>query len=176
MSIPIFATQPSYQARLPRSGFDRHSGRQPELDQFAIAFTGSLAGSVPRAAASVLHVRVDFDSVSGINHGEPASRVVSQSLPYTDLKSYLERKSGFHLSFDICHWPTTVRERVSTADAIAVIGVPVVDDERRAERRGAHGRVTTVERRNGAMNDFGFDTSVGQQQHTTNPPHIAAPD
>jgi hypothetical protein len=69
---------------------------------------------------------------------------LSQSLPYTDLKSDLERKSGFYLSFDICHWPTTVSVRISTADAIVVIDVPVVDDERRTVRRGAHGRVTTV--------------------------------
>src|SRR5215470_872969 len=65
---------------------------------------------------------------------------------------------------------------ISTADAIVVIGVPVVDDECRAERRGAHGRVTTVGRRNGAMNDFGFDHGVGQRQRATDLPHIAAPD
>ena len=56
-----------------------------------------------------------------------------------------------------------MRERISTADAIVVIGVPVVDDERRAERRGAHGRVATVERRIRAMTDFGFDPGVGQK-------------
>ena len=65
---------------------------------------------------------------------------------------------------------------ISTADAIAVIGVPVVDDEGRAERRGAHSRVTAVERRIRAMADFSLDHGVGQQQHTTDPPHIAAPD
>jgi hypothetical protein len=64
----------------------------------------------------------------------------------------------------------------STAGAITVIGAPVVNDQGRAERRGAHSRMTTDKRRIRAMNDFGFDPGVGQQQHTTGPPQIAAPD
>src|SRR5262249_60131854 len=59
---------------------------------------------------------------------------------------------------------------------IAVIGVPVVDDEGRAERRDVYDRVTTVEGRNRAMIDFGFDPGVGQSQYATVTLHIAAPD
>jgi|SRR5215470_4488831 len=60
------------------------------------------------------------------------------------------------------------------AGAIAVIGVPVVDDEGWAERRDAHDRVTTIEWRNRAMIDFDFDPGVCQSQYATVPLRIAA--
>src|SRR5262245_46261353 len=62
------------------------------------------------------------------------------------------------------------------ANAIAVPGVSVVDDENRAERRDTHDRVTTVERRYRAMIDFGPEPGVGQSQNATVSLHISTPD
>ena len=49
---------------------------------------------------------------------------------------------------------------ISTADAIVVIDVLVIDDQGRAVRRGARGRVTADDRSVRTITDFSLDPGV----------------
>src|SRR5262245_36092816 len=63
----------------------------------------------------------------------------------------------------------------STADAIVVIDVPVVDKKGWAMRREADDRVAAVGRRNRAVIDHGYDSGVKQRQCATGSQHFAPP-
>ncbi|MGH9766567.1 MAG: hypothetical protein ACREAB_03960 [Blastocatellia bacterium] len=52
----------------------------------------------------------------------------------------------------------------STTGAVAVVGVPVADEKGWAERRDAHDRVATVDWRNRAIIDRGYDPGVNERQ------------